>query len=259
MTPERVSQRTFFVVSTLLLAASAAATIAWCERMSAMRDMPMPGGWSMSMMWMRMPGQTWPGAAAMFLGMWLVMMIAMMLPSLLPMLWRYRQAAAATGEARLGCLSLLAGAGYFLIWTLFGAIAFCAGATLAALVMRFPLLARAVPSAIGLIVLIAGALQFSAWKARHLACCRGAHCGVVAASARAALRHGMHLGMHCVHCCFGLTTILLVIGVMDLRAMALVTAAISVERFAPGGARAASAIGATTVVVGVCLIARALG
>jgi predicted metal-binding membrane protein len=36
------------------------------------------------------PGQTWPGAAASFLGMWVVMMVAMMLPSLVPMLRRYR-------------------------------------------------------------------------------------------------------------------------------------------------------------------------
>ena len=57
-----------------------------------MDGMPMPGGWTMSMTWMRMPGQTWPGAAASFLGMWIVMMVAMMLPSLVPMLWRYRKA-----------------------------------------------------------------------------------------------------------------------------------------------------------------------
>jgi predicted metal-binding membrane protein len=46
------------------------------------------GGLSMSvsMPWMRMPGQTWPGVAAGFLAMWLAMMVAMMLPSLLPML-----------------------------------------------------------------------------------------------------------------------------------------------------------------------------
>ena len=44
------------------------------------------------MMWMRMPGQSWPGAALSFLGMWMVMMAAMMSPSFVPMLWRYRQA-----------------------------------------------------------------------------------------------------------------------------------------------------------------------
>ncbi len=42
----------------------------------------MPGGWTMSMTWMRMPGQTWAGAATTFLGIWVVMMVAMMMPSL---------------------------------------------------------------------------------------------------------------------------------------------------------------------------------
>lgn len=32
------------------------------------------------MTWMQMPGQTWLGAAASFLGMWIMMMVAMMLP-----------------------------------------------------------------------------------------------------------------------------------------------------------------------------------
>ena len=56
-------ERAFLGVSALLFAASAAVTIVWCTSMSAMGGMPMPGGWTMSMTWMRMPGQTWPGAA----------------------------------------------------------------------------------------------------------------------------------------------------------------------------------------------------
>ena len=82
MVSERASQRALFGVSALLFAASAGVTIVWCASMSAMGEMPMPGGWTMSMAWMRMPGQTWPGAAASYLGMWVVMMVAMMLPSL---------------------------------------------------------------------------------------------------------------------------------------------------------------------------------
>jgi predicted metal-binding membrane protein len=53
--------------------------------------------------------------------------------------------------------------------------------------------------------------------------------------------------------------ILLVIGVMDLRAMAVVGAAITVERLAPAGERVARAIGAGAVGAGVFLIARAAG
>src|SRR6185436_5751056 len=98
MDSDRASRQAFLGVSALLFAASAAVTIFWCASMSAMGGMPMPGGWTMSMAWMRMPGQTWTSAAASFVGMWVVMMVAMMLPSLVPMLRRYRRAAG-RGEA----------------------------------------------------------------------------------------------------------------------------------------------------------------
>jgi predicted metal-binding membrane protein len=51
--------------------------------------------------------------------------------------------------------------------------------------------------------------------------------------------------------------ILLVIGVMDLRAMAVVGAAIVVERLAPAGERVARAIGTVVVGTGLLLIALA--
>jgi predicted metal-binding membrane protein len=157
MASERASQQAFFGVSALLFAASAAGTIVWCASMSAMW-MPMPGGWTMSMAWMRMPGQTWPGAAASFLGMWVVMMVSMMLPSLVPMLWRYRQAVGGRGETRLGRLTALVGVGYFFVWTVFGMAVFPLGVALAAVEMQEPALARAVPIAVGVVVLIAGAI-----------------------------------------------------------------------------------------------------
>jgi len=165
--------------------------------------------------------------------MWVVMMVAMMLPSLVPMLWRYRQAVGSTGEARR--------------------------ARLAAVEMQQPALARAVPIAVGVVVLIAGALQFTACKARHLACCRVApgRGPTLPADAGTAWRHGLRLGLHCSYCCGGLMVILLVIGVMDLRAMAVVAAAITVERLA--GERVARAIGAVVVGAGLFLIARAAG
>jgi predicted metal-binding membrane protein len=261
MVSERASQRAFFGVSALLFAASAAVTIVWCASMSAMGEMPMPGGWTMSMAWMRMPGQTWPGAAASFLGMWVVMMVAMLLPSLGPMLWRYRQAVGRTGETRLGRLTALVGVGYFFVWTVFGMAAFPLGVALAAVEMQLPALARAVPIAVGAVVLIAGALQFTAWKARHLACCRQApgRGRILPADAGTAWRHGLRLGLHCSFCCAGLTAILFVIGIMDLRAMVVVTAAITVERLAPDGERIARAIGAVVVGTGLFLIAEAAG
>src|ERR1051325_10025960 len=101
----------------------------------SMGEMTMPGGWTMSMIWMRMPGQTWPGAAASFVGMWTVMMAAMMLPSLVPTLRRCRCRQAA-----------IVSAGYFLVWSTVGLAVFLLGTALAAIEMRAPALARAVPA-----------------------------------------------------------------------------------------------------------------
>src|SRR5437879_5827917 len=109
--------------------------------------MAMPGGWTRSMAWMRMPGQTWVGAAASFMVTWVVMMVAMMLPCLVPMLWGYRRAVRGPGEARLGGRTALAGAGYFAVWAVFGAVAYPLGVAVAAAAMRWPALARSVPIA----------------------------------------------------------------------------------------------------------------
>jgi predicted metal-binding membrane protein len=249
----------FLAVCALLFLASAAVTIAWCASMSAMGGMGMPGDWTMSMAWMRMPEQTWPGAAASFLAMWIVMMVAMMLPSLVPMLWRYRRAVARTGEARLEWLTALVGAAYFAVWSVFGAAAYALGIALAELTMQRAALARAVPVAVGVVIVTAGALQFTGWKARHLACCREApgHGRTLPSDAGTAWRHGLRLGGHCAVSSAGWMAILLVVGVMDLHVMAVVTAAITLERLAPSGERVARAVGVVVVAAGLLVIARA--
>lgn len=260
--PQRVaSDPALFAFSALLFVASTGLTIVVYAPMSARDGMAMAGGSTMSMMWMRMPGQTWSAAAASFVGMWAVMMVAMMLPSLVPMLWRFRRAVRNASGRRLAWLTALVGAGYFLVWTMVGMVAYPAGVALAAIAMRQPALARLAPIAVGVVFLIGGGLEFTAWKARHLACCRGAPLPgrTLPADAGAALRHGLNLGVHCSHCCAGLMAILLVIGIMDLRAMAAVTASITAERLAPGGERVARAIGAVLVAAGLLLIVRAAG
>lgn len=261
MVSERPSQRAFFAVSALFFSASAVVTITWCASMPATGGMPMPGGWTMSMAWMRMPGQTWLAAAVSFLGMWIVMMAAMMLPSLVPMLRRYREAVDGSDAARLDRLTLLVATGYFFVWTLLGTALFPLGAALAAAAMQQQTLARAVPAAVGVAVLAAGALQFTRWKAYHLACCREAPAPdrTLPIDAGTAWRHGVRLGRHCSFCCASLMGVLLVLGVMNLAVMAVVTAAITVERLAPAGARVARAIGAIIVVAGLFLTARAAG
>ncbi len=253
-----VSQRTFFVIPSLLFVISAAVTIVRCVSMSTMGAMPMPGGWTMAPVWMPMGGQTWLDNAASFLGMWVVMMVAMMLPSLMPMLSRYRNAVGEAGEQRLSRLTAAVGLGYFFVWTALGIAIFPLGAALAAAEMQWLALARAVPILAGVVVVIAGALQFTEWKAHRLACCREEprYIGSLPANIRTAWGHGVRLGLRCSYCCAGLTAILLAVGVMDLLAMAAVMVAITAERLAPAGERAAQVSGAVAVGAGLFLILR---
>jgi len=176
------------------------------------------------------------------------------------MLRRYREAVGGASAARLGGLTAVVGAGYFTVWTLFGVAAFPIGVALAEVEMRLPVLSRAVPIAVAAVVLAAGGLQLTAWKARRLSCCREppGHGHPLAADARTAWRYGLRLGVDCVACCAGLMAILLVIGVMDLRAMTVVAGAITVERLTRAGERVARATGAVAVGAGLLLLARAL-
>ena len=205
-------------------------------------------------MWMRMPGETWAGAGASFVGMWVAMMAAMMLPSLVPVLWRYRARIGATNAA-------LVGVGYLFVWAVLGTIVFPLGVALAELQMRLPAFARVAPIAIGAAVLLAGFVQLSSWKSHHLALCRdaaGSGCALPG-EARTAWRHGLKLGAYCSRSCAGLTVVMLVCGVTDVRVMAAVTAAITVERLAPGGAHVARAVGIIVVATGLVQLARAVG
>jgi predicted metal-binding membrane protein len=190
-----------------------------------------------------------------------MMMAAMMLPSSVPMLWRYRQAVGRAGGRRPGWLTALVGAGYFFVWTVLGAAVHPLSLALAAVEMRAPTPARAMPIAVGVVVLLAGCLQLTTWKSRRLACLAEMpwRDRPAALDAITAWRHGLRLGLDCAHCCAGLMMIPLVVGSMDLGVMAAVTAAVTAERLAPASMRVERAIGIVVVAAGLCLIARAAG
>lgn len=239
--------RAFDSLAALLFVGSAAITVTWCASMADMPGMDMPGGWTMSMAWMRMPGQSWPGAALAFLGMWAVMMMAMMLPALTPALRGYPLAIGARMVAA-----------YFGVWVSFGFVAYPLGLALAELAMRIDPIARLLPVLAATTLVFAGALQLGAWKKRQLDCCSSLGRPRRIADAAAAWRHGMALGLRCVACCAPLTAALLVAGVMDLGAMAAATAAITLERLAPRGWRFARLSGVLLMGAGALALLRGL-
>jgi predicted metal-binding membrane protein len=207
---------------------------------------------------MTMPQQAWYGAAAGYLRMWMAMMVPMMLPSLVPMLSRYRRSVRGADGIHLHGLTTLVGVGYFVIWAALGTAAYAAGAAVMAVEMRWGKVAQWLPVAAAVVLLVAGGMQFTSWKARQLALCRegsGSGCQH-APDALGAWRHGLRLGMRCSLCSASLMLALLAIGMMDLVAMAAVTLAISAERLAPAPLRVARVTGVVIFLVGVLTIVR---
>ena len=191
-------------------------------------------------------GQT----AAAYMGVWVVMMVAMMSPALVPVLNRYRRSVPGPGVA-------LVGTGYFFVWTLVGGAAYLSERAIAGAELAWPGLSRFVPVLAGVTLLLAGCVQLTAWKRRHLARCRACE-PPPAADAWSAGRHGLRLGVNCALCCAGFMTVLLVTGMMNLVSIVLVAVAITVERLAPAPSRTARALGTAMLVLGAVAVVRSL-
>jgi predicted metal-binding membrane protein len=222
-------------------------------------NMPMPGGWTMGMAWMRMPGQSWFGAGAMFAGMWLAMMVTMMLPSSLPMLLLYRRVVRHRRAPRTDMLVWLMASAYFVVWTLFGVIAYVAGVGIADAAMRSASVSHAIPAAAGVALVVAGAYQLTTWKSACLKHCRDP-LELVASHLhggwRDAVRIGLHHGLFCAGCCWALMLMQLVLGVMNLWAMVLVASVIALEKLTPRGERLARVVGVLSIGAGTFYVLR---
>ena len=257
-TPEQVraTERALYVTAFLVFLATAGLTLWFVATMRG--GMRMPGGWTMSMMWMRMRGQGWPAAGAVFAAMWLAMMVAMMLPSTLPLLLVYRRAGIFRGDTHTGRNTWLLAAGYFAVWLAFGIVAYALGVTLAQATMHSPALSQAIPFLAGGALVVAGIYQLTPWKAACLGHCRDPlslianhlHGGVAGA-----LHLGLHHGLHCAGCCWALMLMQLTVGVMSVPMMAAVAAVIAVEKLWARGPLVARVSGLTAIVAGIGLIA----
>ncbi|MGN6316143.1 copper chaperone [Trinickia sp.] len=203
-----------------------------------MPDIPMPGDWALSSMWMPAStcGQTWIGSAAAFVAMWTVMMIPMMLPSLTPALWVHWMHARGIVGRRAAWSTLLVGFGYFAFWLVLGVVVFAVGAALSAGLLRSTVLARSMPVVSGVVIVLAGCVQFTPWKAGRLACCRTSPLDGFAPVNKccAAFRYGFALAVHSGVCCANWMAVLFSIGIMDPRAMLTVTVAMLIEQRVKG-------------------------
>lgn len=230
----------FIATCALAFAIGVAATVNFCRSMCC--EMDMPGGWAMSMMWMRMHGQTWFASVISFLLMWLAMMVAMMMPSALPMFLKTRR--------QWASLFSMA-SGYFAVWLAAGVGIYALGMAFAAIAMWSDLFSRAVPLLSGASLIAAGAIQFTRWKMAHLLRCRSPFgCAISCPENETSFRLGCKQGAACCVCCAAPMAIQLALGIMNPLAMIVVATAIAAEKLLPRPAIAARLAGTLAIFAG---------
>jgi predicted metal-binding membrane protein len=233
----------FIAVCVLAFVAGVSATAYFCRPMCC--DMEMPGGWTMSMMWMRMHGQTWFAWAISFLFMWLAMMVAMMMPSALPMFLKTRR--------QWASLCYMA-SGYFTIWLAAGVGIYVLGVAFATVAMRSELFSRALPLLSGASLIAAGAIQFTRWKMTHLLRCRSPFgCAISCPQYETSFRLGCKQGAACCVCCTAPMTIQLTLGIMNPLVMIVVAIVIAAEKLLPRPEITARLIGTAAIFAGVIM------
>jgi predicted metal-binding membrane protein len=241
-----------YIVALVIFLCAAGATFYLSHSMAG--GMPMPGNWTMSMMWMPMGSEF--AAASMFTLMWLAMMVAMMLPSTMPMLILYRRAANFRGQDHLGQAMIAVAGGYFFVWTLFGVVVYLIGLIISRAAMHSDVFSRALPLAGGLALCIAGIYQLTPWKSACLKHCRDpvtliAH--HLHGGRFGALRLGIDHGAFCAACCWALMLIQLVLGVMSVTVMVAVAVVIALEKLMPRGEWLARATGVIAIAAGLVM------
>jgi predicted metal-binding membrane protein len=241
---EAASPARFIAVCAFAFVAGVITTAYFCRSMSG--EMEMPGGWTMSMMWMRMDGQTWFASGISFLLMWLAMMVAMMLPSALPTFLRTRR--------QWTSLCYMA-SGYFLIWLAAGAVIYVPGVTFMDFAMRSESFSRAVPWLSAASLFAAGAIQFTPWKLTHLLRCRSSSgCAISCSHHERSLWLGCKQGAACFVCCAAPMMVLLVIGIMNPLAMTVIAIIIAAEKLLPRPEITARIVGFAAMLAGFAMV-----
>jgi predicted metal-binding membrane protein len=236
----------FITVCALAFVVSVSATAYFYSSMCC--EMEMPGGWTMSMTWMRMPGQSWFTSGLSFLLMWLTMMVAMMMPSALPMFLKTRR--------RWASLCYMA-SGYFTIWLVAGVGIYPLGVAFSMATMRSELLSRAVPLLSGALLIAVGAIQLIRWKMTHLLHCRSPFgCAVSCPQDETSFQLGCKQGTACCICCAAPVTIQLILGIMNPLVMIVVAIVIAAEKLLPQPELTARLVGIAAILGGLITIIR---
>jgi predicted metal-binding membrane protein len=182
--------------------------------------------------------------------MWSVMMAAMMLPTSLPMLRSFVQIS--LRQAQHGRVAGFI-TGYLLVWSGFSLAATAAQWLAQSFGWVDMMIVSASAGFSALLLLVAGAYQFTPLKRACLGRCRSPVAfllGEWRAGARGAFVMGLRHGLFCLGCCWALMALLFVGGAMNLPWIVALSLGVAFEKLAPAGERIARVLGLLLIAAG---------
>ena len=193
--------------------------------------------------------------------MWWLMMIALMTPSAAPMVLMH----AAVGRKQTPVRPLVATAlfviGYLVVWAGFSLMATTLQWGLGSMDIVSGMMTIASPAIAGLVLIAAGLYQLTPLKEACLKHCQHPLIFIVhhwRPGRVGAFRMGIEHGRYCVGCCWFLTALLFVGGIMNLIWIAGIAIYVGIEKFTAGRRWLRIASGVALTTAGVLIVAGSL-
>lgn len=223
----------------------------WAFLFWAVTDMSNP----LARLMMPMTPDWTPGNVLAVFVMWAVMMMAMMLPAAAPMVLTFVNLGRHKGEPSLAWVFVIT---YLMIWAGFSAVATLVHWGLQVTGLINPMMTSSSVWLTGMLLIVAGAVQFMPLKEACLRHCR-TPMGFLLTEWRdgtsGALYMGFRHGLFCLGCCWALMGLLFVAGVMNLAWVAALTAAVVIEKVHPAGVKIGRFLGGILILTGLVQIA----
>jgi predicted metal-binding membrane protein len=239
VSPPLARERTLILGFLLILAAAAWALLIWQAHMT---DAQMAMRPTMGM------------SAPLFIAIWVAMMVAMMFPTAAPMILMFARVHARKRAQQQPFVSTWVFVGaYMVVWALLGLVAYAA----AAMADQSPWLMDHAAQVGGAILVAAGLYQLTPLKYRCLSQCRSPLAFVLTSWREGyggAFRMGVEHGVYCAGCCWLLFVLLFPLGMLNIAALAGITALIFAEKSLPIGRQVTWLAAAALIIYGVVVL-----
>ncbi len=173
-----------------------------------------------------------------FVTAWTVMMAAMMLPSAAPMILLYRNASRGHGAgARPLVHTWIFVLGYLVVWAAIGVPVYIVSQLVSTAIASNMQLAEWAPYGVALVLIAAGAYQFTPLKRVCLRACQSPLAFLMGhwkPGLPGAFRMGLEHGAYCAGCCWGLMAVLVAAGAMGLSWVLLIALVVGTEKLVAG-------------------------